>query len=139
MKLWLRRKTSPAEAGNMPSGATYGANRISEDGPTGCYMPVSSGASARAANTLHGYRSDWAEFTGWCGQHGRAALPATVSDYPDYARRVGRQGRHDEPTAVGDLVRAPAAEPAGATVRAMTAADPDHDPVRSGPTRLAPN
>lgn len=22
--------------------------------------------AARAANTLRGYRSDWAEFTGWC-------------------------------------------------------------------------
>jgi hypothetical protein len=26
--------------------------------------------AARAANTLRGYRSDWAEFTGWCTNRG---------------------------------------------------------------------
>jgi len=43
--------------------------------------------AARAANTLRGYRSDWAEFTGWCAGRGldrRAAL----GRYP-----AGRSGR----------------------------------------------
>jgi integrase len=41
-------------------------------------------SKALAANTLRGYRSDWAEFTAWCTGHGLAALPAdpaTVSSH----------------------------------------------------------
>ncbi len=34
-------------------------------------------AAARAANTLRGYRSDWAEFTGWCTHRGLDPLPPT--------------------------------------------------------------
>ena len=30
--------------------------------------------AARAANTIRGYRSDWSEFTAWCGSQGRPAL-----------------------------------------------------------------
>jgi hypothetical protein len=50
--------------------------------------------AARAANTLRGYRSDWAEFTGWCGAHGldrcrrrRARSPATSPSWPGPGRR----------------------------------------------------
>ncbi len=31
---------------------------------------------SRAANTRRAYRSDWADFTAWCQEHGRTALPA---------------------------------------------------------------
>jgi hypothetical protein len=50
--------------------------------------------AARAANTLRGYRSDWAEFTGWCAAHGldplppaRARSPATSPSWPGPSRR----------------------------------------------------
>ncbi len=32
---------------------------------------------ARAANTLRGYRADWAHFEGWCRSHGLSSLPAS--------------------------------------------------------------
>jgi len=35
--------------------------------------------AARAANTLRGYRSDWAEFTTWCAHHDRDPLPSAAS------------------------------------------------------------
>jgi integrase len=34
-------------------------------------------ANAKAQNTLRAYRSDWADFTGWCAECGREALPAS--------------------------------------------------------------
>ncbi len=53
-------------------------------------------AAARAANTLRGYRSDWAEFTAWCAQHGLQPLPpgpATVTGYlTDLARHGAKVG-----------------------------------------------
>ncbi|MCE0766871.1 hypothetical protein LWC35_28780 [Pseudonocardia kujensis] len=33
-------------------------------------------AAARAANTLRGYRSDWADFTTWCTTRDLPPLPA---------------------------------------------------------------
>src|SRR5664280_226979 len=35
--------------------------------------------AARAANTLRGYRSDWAEFTGWCAARAASTYPASSS------------------------------------------------------------
>ncbi len=32
---------------------------------------------SRAPNTRRAYRSDWADFTAWCQEHGRTALPAS--------------------------------------------------------------
>jgi len=32
---------------------------------------------AKAPNTRHAYRADWADFTAWCRVHGRAPLPAS--------------------------------------------------------------
>ncbi len=32
---------------------------------------------SRASNTRRAYRADWADFTAWCGVHGRTALPAS--------------------------------------------------------------
>jgi integrase len=59
--------------------------------------PVSDGEAdyiqaARAANTLRGYRSDWAEFTAWCQQHRRDPLPASaaaVAGYLTYLATLG--------------------------------------------------
>ena len=46
--------------------------------------------AARAANTLRGYRSDWAEFTGWCGAHGLdPPAPGTVTGYLTELARAG--------------------------------------------------
>jgi hypothetical protein len=57
-------------------------------------------AAARAANTLRGYRSDWAEFATWCGGHGfepMPAAPAAVSGYLAYlaghGAKVGTMSR----------------------------------------------
>jgi site-specific recombinase XerD len=33
-------------------------------------------AAAKAKNTLRGYDADWRDFSAWCAQHGRSALPA---------------------------------------------------------------
>jgi hypothetical protein len=68
--------------------------------------------AARSENTKRGYASAWAEFTGWCADQGLEVLPAapvTISTYlTELARALG-EGRHDEPQAVLDQVRAPAA------------------------------
>src|SRR5450759_1132920 len=69
-------------------------------------------AAARAANTLRGYRSDWAEFTGWCVSKGLDPLPGIGHGdrLPDRAGPGRSQGGHHEPAAVGDPVRGPAAQ-----------------------------
>jgi len=39
---------------------------------------------AKSANTIRAYKADWSHFVGWCGDHGRDALPAdgeTVAVY----------------------------------------------------------
>lgn len=56
--------------------------------------------AARAANTLRGYRSDWAEFTTWCAGHTNSsnlsslpAAPAAVTGYlADLARAGAKVG-----------------------------------------------
>ncbi len=76
-------------------------------------------AAARVANALRGYRSDWAEFTGWCEQHTTTPLtagPAAVSGYLTYLARHG--------TKVGTMSR-----------RARTACEPGSSPT---PTSAAP-
>jgi integrase len=57
-------------------------------------------SAAQASNTLRGYRSDWREFTTWCGEHGQSPLPAqspTVSGYltelAGYGAKVGIMSR----------------------------------------------
>jgi site-specific recombinase XerD len=57
-------------------------------------------AAARAANTLRGYRSDWAEFTSWCSEHGQNPLPAAPSavtgyltDLATFGAKVGTMSR----------------------------------------------
>jgi len=47
-------------------------------------------AAARAANTLRGYRSDWAEFTTWCAQHRLDPLPATAATISGYLTDLAR-------------------------------------------------
>jgi len=39
---------------------------------------------SRAENTLRGYRSDWADFTGWCAGVGLVALPASAETVASY-------------------------------------------------------
>lgn len=48
--------------------------------------------AARAPNTLRGYRSDWAEFTAWCGRGGRSALPAVGDTISVYLTELARHG-----------------------------------------------
>jgi site-specific recombinase XerD len=49
-------------------------------------------AAARAANTLRGYRSDWAEFTGWCTHRGVQPLPPTPAAVTGYLTELARAG-----------------------------------------------
>jgi site-specific recombinase XerD len=56
--------------------------------------------AARAANTLRGYRSDWAEFTAWCRTRALQPLPATpatltgyLTDLADAGAKVGTMAR----------------------------------------------
>ncbi|MEO3939423.1 site-specific integrase (plasmid) [Dermatophilaceae bacterium Soc4.6] len=48
--------------------------------------------AARAANTLRGYRSDWAEFTTWCTGHDRDPLPAAASTITGYLTALAGAG-----------------------------------------------
>ena len=41
-------------------------------------------AAARAANTLRGYRSDWAEWCAWANAQGCAAMPASAEGISRY-------------------------------------------------------
>ncbi len=56
--------------------------------------------AARAANTLRGYRSDWREFTAWCGQHGAEPMPAAPATVTGYLTDLARHG-----TKVGTMSR----------------------------------
>jgi site-specific recombinase XerD len=49
-------------------------------------------AAARAANTLRGYRSDWAEFTAWCRGRGDDPLPAGPAAISGYLTELARAG-----------------------------------------------
>lgn len=48
--------------------------------------------AARAANTLRGYRSDWQEFTAWCGEHEAPPLPAAAATITGYLTELARHG-----------------------------------------------
>lgn len=48
--------------------------------------------AARAANTLRGYRSDWAEFAGWCAEHGHQPLPAPAAAIATYLTTLAGHG-----------------------------------------------
>lgn len=48
--------------------------------------------AARAANTLRGYRSDWAEFVTWCTQHGLEPMPAAASTATGYLSDLAQAG-----------------------------------------------
>jgi site-specific recombinase XerD len=48
--------------------------------------------AARAPNTLRGYRSDWTEFTAWCDQARRPALPAAGDTISLYLTELARHG-----------------------------------------------
>ena len=86
----------------------------------------------RSANTMRGYRSDWRDFTAWCGIHDRPSMPAAAAPVtgsrpslaastcsPSWARRrtarpgrrIGGGGAHrpvgSRPDAGRELVRSP--------------------------------
>lgn len=48
--------------------------------------------AARAANTLRGYRSDWAEFTGWAASRDKSVLPASAATISGYLTELARHG-----------------------------------------------
>jgi integrase len=48
--------------------------------------------AARAANTLRGYRSDWREFTAWCGQQYLDPIPAAPATVTGYLSELARHG-----------------------------------------------
>ncbi len=48
--------------------------------------------AARSTNTLRGYRSDWAEFTGWAAERGLEVLPADPACVTGYLSDLARHG-----------------------------------------------
>lgn len=48
--------------------------------------------AARAANTMRGYRSDWAEFTTWCTTTNTASLPAEAAAITGYLTTLAERG-----------------------------------------------
>ena len=48
--------------------------------------------AARSANTLRGYRSDWAEFSTWCSQQGHEPLPAAAAAITAYLAALAGHG-----------------------------------------------
>ncbi|MCB0950525.1 MAG: site-specific integrase [Mycobacterium sp.] len=48
--------------------------------------------AARAANTVRGYRSDWAEFTTWCTTTNTASLPADPAAITGYLTTLADRG-----------------------------------------------
>ena len=48
--------------------------------------------AARAANTMRGYRSDWAEFTTWCTTTNTTALPAEAAAITGYLTTLAERG-----------------------------------------------
>jgi len=48
--------------------------------------------AARAANTLRGYRSDWADFTTWCTAHDTNPMPASPSALTGYLVTLAEAG-----------------------------------------------
>jgi hypothetical protein len=55
-------------------------------------------AAARSANTLRGYRSDWAHFTAWCRDRAHVPLPAGPVALTGYLTELAGRGH-----AVGTL------------------------------------
>jgi len=48
--------------------------------------------AARAPSTLRGYRSDWAEFSGWCSARGLVAVPAGAEAVAGYLTALAQAG-----------------------------------------------
>ncbi|MEH3075830.1 MAG: site-specific integrase [Quadrisphaera sp.] len=61
---------------------------------------VAYARAARAANTLRGYRSDWADFTTWCTAHDAEPMPATHAALTGYLVALAEAGAK-----VGTLAR----------------------------------
>jgi site-specific recombinase XerD len=50
-------------------------------------------AGSLSKNTLRSYESDWRQFTAWCEEYGRSALPADPGDVALFAAHLVRLGR----------------------------------------------
>ena len=67
--------------------------------------------ASRAENTKRAYRTDWADFTYWCGERGRASLPASTETVALYisSRAAGERNEngtwHTRPLKVATLQR----------------------------------
>lgn len=48
--------------------------------------------AARSANTMRGYRSDWAEFTTWCTSTNTTSLPAAAATITGYLTALAERG-----------------------------------------------
>ena len=75
---------------------------------------------ARASATLRAYRSDWADFTLWCGGVGLAALPASPATVAAYIAELADPPDDRAPAAVSTITRRLAAIGEGHQVAGQT-------------------
>jgi site-specific recombinase XerD len=101
--------TTPTRSQNVSVGKHAARPQIRDTGVEGMLQPTSDPfallaedalsaeeehyiGAARAANTVRGYRSDWAEFTAWCACEGRSPIPADASTVTGYLTNLAGHG-----------------------------------------------
>ncbi|MBX9579627.1 MAG: site-specific integrase [Gemmataceae bacterium] len=77
----------PAPSRAAPRGAEGLAARLEEVGARASDYIL----RAKAANTVRGYRADWADFAGWCEAYRRPALPAAPDTLAYYLADRSRE------------------------------------------------
>lgn len=68
-------------------------------------MPADLHPIDAAPNTRRAYTADWRDFTAWCAQHDRCALPALPATVADYLADRAEQAADRAPLAVATLDR----------------------------------